>query len=470
MKVLFLNPPFTIYGGLEGHGGSAAPLNLAYLMAYLREKRDDKILFLDAEAERLTYNQIEAYLEKNNPDVLAITVPTPAYDMALNCSRIAKKINPDIKIIVGGPHPTAMPLETIKEKEIDFVVVGEGEITFYELINALDKGKKLRSVDGLVFKDHNLPIVNKERALIADIDSLPFPARDLMPLHLYFPPPTKKVSGEKNNANIVGSRGCPYNCTYCIATKIWRRKYRPRTPKNIVDEIEECINKFGLREFNFHDELFTLIEKRVIDLCKEVQIRNLDISWVCMARVDKLTRNMLVEMKKAGCKKIVFGFESGSEKILKLMRKQANLDQARKAVKLVKEVGIDVGASFMFGHIGETKETMRQTLDFAKELNADTTGFLIASPYPGTDFFNMAKEKGYLREDYKWQDFVLVGDTLPLVNLPDLPAKDILKWQRRANREYYLRAGYIFMKARKIRGWKDIENLVEGFKILLKLN
>lgn len=474
MKIVFLNPPFTIYGGLEGHGGKQAPLNLAYLIAYLRERRNDKLLFLDAEAERLTYEQIGDYLRKEDPDVIAITVPTQVYDMTLNCCKIAKKLNPDVKIIVGGPHPTVMPLQTIKEGVIDFIVIGEGEVSFYELIDALDKGRDLRKIDGIAFKENNVPIINKERALIEDLDSLPFPARDVLPLHLYFVPAHRKVSGEKNSANIIGSRGCPYNCTYCIAAKLWRRKYRPRSPKSIVDEMEECVNKYGLKEFNFHDEFFTIIPERTIEVCKEIQRRKLDVFWVCMARVDRLTRGMLVEMKKAGCEKILFGFESGSDKILKLMRKQTNLEAAKEAVKLVKDVGIDIAANFMFGNIGETEETIRQTINFAKEINADTTAFFIASPYPGTDFFNIAKEKGYLRQDYKWIDFILVGDILPLINLPDLKAEEILKWQKKANREYYLRWAYIMMRLKKMRNMKDIRKeirkLVGGLKLFLRVS
>jgi len=470
MKIVFLNPPFTIYGGLEGHGGSAAPLNLAYLMAYLREKRNDELLFLDAEAERLTYEQIGDYLKEHDPDLIAITVPTPAFDMVLKCCKLAKEAKHDVKVVVGGPHPTVMPLQTIKENDIDFVVVGEGEITFFELIENLDSGNSLRDVDGIVFKENSVPVMTKERRLIGDLDVLPFPARDMLPLQLYFPPPTKKVSGEKNSANIIGSRGCPYNCTYCIATKIWRRKYRPRSPNNIVDEMEECVKKYGLKEFNFHDELFTIIENRTIEICREILRRGLEVSWVCMARVDRLTKEMLVEMKKAGCKKIMFGFESGSEKILRLMRKQANLEQAREAVKLVKDVGIDIAANFMFGHIGETRGTIMETIDFAKEINADTTAFLIASPYPGTDFFEMAKEQGCLRDNYKWQDFILVGDALPLVNLPDLKAEEILKWQKKANKVYYLRPGYVMMKLRKIRCMKDVKNLVNGLKLFLRVS
>ncbi|MEM4267933.1 MAG: cobalamin-dependent protein [Candidatus Woesearchaeota archaeon] len=469
MRILFFNPPFTIYGGLEGHGGSAAPLNLAYLMSYLREKRNDELLFLDAEAERFTYRDIEAYLKEKRPDVIAITVPTPTFNIVLKCCRIAKKLNPNVKTVLGGPHPTVLPRITIRERDVDFVVVGEGEITFYELINSLSNGSDLSLVDGLVFKRGGI-IFNRERELISNLDSLPFPARDLLPLHLYYPPPTKRVSGEKNSANIIGSRGCPYNCTYCIAAKIWRRKYRPRSPKNIVDEIEECVKKYGLKEFNFHDELFTLIEKRVFDICDEILKRKLDISWVCMARVDRLTKEMLVKMKKAGCKKIMFGFESGSEKVLKSMRKQANLVQARRAVKMVKEVGIDIAANFMFGHIGESKETIRETIEFAKEINADTTAFLIASPYPGTDFYRIARKKGYLRRNYNWEDFILVGDMLPLVNLPDLKPDEILKWQKRANREYYLRFGYIAMKLKKIRDLKDVKNLINGIRLFLKVS
>ena len=465
-----MNPPFTEYGGLEGHGGKSAPINLGYLAAYLREKSSHSCKILDAEALELSYEMVEKEIRKINPDIIAMTAPTPAFQQVIDIANIIKnKISKDIIIIVGGPHPSVFPEETIKIEPIDFIVAGEGEITFYELVEALDKKKDLHEVAGIVFMDNGRIIKTRPREFINNLDILPFPARDLMPQHLYAAPPTKKVS-EFHGTSIVSSRGCPFNCTYCIPNVIWKRRYRARSPKNLVDEIETCVKKYNLREFNFHDELFTTLKERTIEICREIKKRKLNIAWVCMSRTDFVPEDVLREMKSAGCKKIMFGIESGSKDILRAMRKNVNLEQAKEAVKLVKKVGIDVAVNFMFGYIGETEETIRQSIRLAKELDADTTAFLVASPYPGTDFYNIAKEKGYFREGYDWKDFTLVSkDNVPVLNLPGLDAERVLYWQKRAYREYYLRPKYILRKIGGIRSLGDLKNLFGGLKLFFRI-
>src|SRR3989344_3778235 len=418
MKVLLLNPPFTDYGGLEGHGGKALPLNLAYLAAYLRVKRPEiEIKVLDCEGLGLSYFQIEEEIKTIRPAIVGLTAPTPAFAQVLEVCRIIKNISRDIVVVVGGPHPTALPKETVAEK---------------------------------------------------DLDALPFPARVLFPLDIYFPPPTKRMS-DKKAGNMISSRGCPYQCTYCMASYMWQRKVRFRSIKNVVDEIEECINKYGLGEFNFHDELFTVNKKRTIEFCQEVKKRDLDIVWVCMCRVDYLDEETLREMKSAGCRKIMFGFESGSQMILDIMKKRVALDKAEEAVRLVKKAGIKTAGNFMFGNIGETEETIKQSIKLAKKLNCDTMGFFVASPYPGTEFYETAKARGYFRKDIEWKDFTLVSNNLPPLNLPGLPAERILYWQKRAFREYYLRPRYVLMKIAGVNSWVDLKNLYNGAKLFLRI-
>ncbi len=470
MKVLLLNPPFTEYAGLEGHGGKALPLNLAYLAAYLRQERPDvEIGILDCEAREMNYGRIKEEIKIIMPDIVAITTPTPAFAQVLEICRIIKLISPEIIIVVGGPHPTALPRETVAEKDIDICVVFEGEITFAELVDAVDKKLPLNNVKGIVFKDERGNAVQTPpREPIHDLDSLPFPARDLFPLELYFPPPTKRISNKKAG-NMITSRGCCYQCTYCMASFMWQRKVRLRSIKNVVDEIEECLDKYGIGEFNFHDELFTISKQRTVEFCQEIIRRKLDIAWVCMVRVDYVDKETLAWMKKAGCKKLMFGFESGSQMILDVMKKRVALAKAEEAVKLVKKAGIQTAGNFMIGNIGETEQTIRETIALAKKLNTDTMAFFVASPYPGTEFYDIAKAKGYFRKDFQWKDFTLVSNNLPPLNLPGLPAEKILAWQKRAYLEYYLRPAYIWLKIRSIRSMVDVKNLYNGFKLFLRL-
>lgn len=471
MKVLLLNPPFTDYGGLEGHGGKAAPLNLAYLASYLREiKPGVDISILDCENSRLKFKDIEDKIKDIDPDVIAITLPTPAFAQGLEVSKIAKRLNSNIKIVVGGPHPTAFPVEIASEPTIDISVYGEGEITFKEIVEAFEEGSSLENIKGIAYKDKDNNVkLNEPRPLIGDLDTMPFPARDLLPLDIYFPPPTKRESN-KRSANMITSRGCPYECTYCMARIIWAKKVRFRSVKNVVDEVEECVKKYNLGEFNFHDELFTLKRDRTIEICREIQRRKLDIAWVCMVRVDYVWEDVLKEMKKAGCKKIMFGFESGSQEILDIMKKRTTIKQALDAVMLVKKVGIKTAGNFMFGNIGETEETIQESIKLAKILNTDTVAFFIASPYPGTEFYEIAKNRGYLRKDLDWKDFTLVSDDArPPLNLPGLTSERIAYWQKRAYKEYYLRPQYIIQRLVGIRSIIDLKNLFYGSKLLLKL-
>lgn len=470
MRILLINPPFSDYGGLKGHGGNALPLNLAYLAGYLRQQQPEiEIKILDCEGLRLTYDKITEKIKDIKPDLVGITMPTPVYHQVINIAEIIKKISEKIFIVVGGPHPTVLSRETLNESVIDCCVIGEGEVTFSKLIEVLIKGQSLQAVKGIVFRDGDGQIQQTEkRELVQDLDSLPFPARDLFPLDIYFPPPTKRVSNKKAG-NIITSRGCPYQCTYCIASVMWERRVRFRSVKNVVDEIEECYRRYNIGEFNFHDELFTLNKERVIAICQEIRQRNLDIAWVCMIRVDFADEETLRAMKTAGCKKIMFGFESGSQMILDKMKKRVALDKAEEAVKLVKKIGIKTAGNFMFGNIGETEETIKKSIKLAKKLNCDTMAFFIASPYPGTEFYRIAKAKGYLRPDFDWQDFILVGNNRPPLNLPGLPAEKILAWQKRAYLEYYLRPHYILSKLWGLRSWVEVKNLYNGFKLLLNL-
>ncbi|HDZ77513.1 MAG TPA: radical SAM protein, partial [Candidatus Omnitrophica bacterium] len=382
-KLLLVNPPFTNYGGLEGHGGKTPPLNLGYLAAYVRDKKDTsyQVAILDAEVLNMTFEQISDYVRKEMPAVVGITSSTPVYSNALKIAETCKSINKNIKVIIGGVHPSALPLAVAKEQSIDFVVLGEGEVTFFELLEAVTGKRPFSEVNGIIFKDNGRIVQTQTRNLIEDLDSLPFPARDLMPHNLYQPPPTKRVSTFKATA-LTSARGCPYSCNFCSANVVWRRKYRFRSPKNVVDEIEHCINTLGVREFSFTDELFTLKRERAVGICQEIIKRGLRIVWVCMCRVGQVDRELLKIMKKSGCREISFGIESGDEQVLETIHKGITLDGAKESIRLVQEVGIRTHTSFMVGNLGEDENTIRRTIEFAKELNSNIAAFFVATPLP----------------------------------------------------------------------------------------
>ncbi|MFH2013616.1 MAG: radical SAM protein [Patescibacteria group bacterium] len=460
---------YIIYGGLKGMGGSAPPLGLAYIAAYLREKKDNvDISILDAEALKMELEDVKKHIINIKPDVVGITSTTPCFYYALKIAELVKEISQDIKVVMGGAHPSALPKETVKNVNVDYVVKGEGEITFFELIKAIDGLMNFKDISGLFYKEENKIKENLPRQLIENIDQLPYPARDLLPNDLYGPPPTKRVSIYKPTS-ITSGRGCPFQCSFCCARVVWTRRYRGRDPKKFVDEIEYCVDKYNMREFSFTDELFTADYKRALDVCNEIIKRKLKIAWVCSSRVGLVTLELLDKMKKAGCREISFGIESGDQKILDSINKKIVLDDVRKSIKLVKKSGIKTHGSFIIGNIGETEETARKTVEFAKELNLDIAAFFIASPYPGTDLYNEAVEKSLIRKDWEWKDFSPLSNSLPLLNLPSLPPKETMRIHRQALKEYYWRPRYILMKLFHIRKLVDFLNIFNGIKLFFNI-
>jgi radical SAM superfamily enzyme YgiQ (UPF0313 family) len=470
MKILLINPPFTNYGGLEGHGGKAPPLNLGYLAAYVRDKkRHYGSSILDAEVLGMTFEQIEDHIKRDRPDIVGITSSTPAYISAIRISKICKDADPGIKVVMGGIHPSAFPTETAMEDTIDFVVVGEGEITFLELLNAIENRSGYKDIAGIAYKESGRIVRNRPRDLIDNLDMLPFPARDLMPHSLYSPPPTKRVSTFKATS-LTSARGCPYNCNFCSAHVIWTRRYRYRSPGNVIDEMQQCITDFDIREFAITDELFTLNKERALAFCEGLLKRRMGVAWVCMSRAGQVDEQLLRLMKQAGCKEISFGLESGDEEVLsKIIHKKNTLEAARQSIRLVKKAGIRTHASYMIGNIGETEETIRKTINFAKELNTDIAAFFIATPLPGTELYEEAVKSGYIRTGVSWNDFSPLSKGKPVMSLPNLSSEDLLRWHRRAIREYYLRPRYILKKIFGLRSKVDFLNIYNGLRLFCRL-
>ena len=469
MNVILINPCFNRYAGIKGHGGLSAPLNLAYLASYLRSHRPDaKVTILDAEAYDLSHEETVEKAMTIKSDLLGITTTTPSFDVIGELSHRIHHKMPALPIILGGPHATGSPEECALTRGINAVVLGEGEVTFLDIYDAVKDERILGKIPGICLKVNGSVNYTDKRSLIKDLDALPLPARDLLPMHLYYSPPTKSLS-EERVANIISSRGCPFHCTYCLSDMMWERKYRQRSPENVVNEIEQLINVYGVMEFNFNDDLFTANKKRLIKFCDLLIEKELNIKWICMSRADYIEPDILRLMKKAGCGKIAMGLESGSEKVLKVMKKPIDLSRSIEAVREIKKAGIKVGVSFVIGHVGETGETIKETIKLAKKCNPDTIAFFQASPYPGTEFYSMVKEAGYLRSGLKWADFAIVSNTISTVNLPDLPAEKIHKWVKKAYRSFYLSPRFIFSRLKDVKSMHDVKNLVQGAIIFLKL-
>ena len=471
MKIILINPAFNRYGGVKGHGGSVIPLNLCCLAAYVRKFHDDvELKILDSEVRDISHEETVEETAAFSPNLVGITTNTCVFDCVKELVRLLKIRLPDIPIVLGGTHVSALPERSLQECKADLVVRGEGELTFEEVVAQLKEGNSdWAKIDGLAYRDKRGEInVNPPRQLIEDLDVLPFPARDLVDNRLYIPAPTKRVSLGMNTL-ISASRGCPHNCGFCGSRTVWTRKVRTRSAESLVAEMKECAHNYDIRSFNFTDELFTSNKKRVWEICRLIRKEGLNIRWVCSARAQRLDLETLKMMKKAGCHEISFGIESGSTEILKRIDKGIKLDEALRVVRLTKKAGIITHASYMLGYIGETEETIRETIRFAKKLNTKVAAFFIASPLPGTRFYKEALEKGYLRSDATWQDYSPLSNAESVLELPNLSTMMIRKWHRKALRDYYFRPRYIISRLLAIRHWYEIVNLFAGLKIFCRI-
>lgn len=470
MKILLINPPYIHFEGMKESGGHAMPFNLAYLAAYLRKKIDCSIKILDTEILALDYSEIREWIKKENPDLIGFTCLSPTINHVLKICRIVKK---DLKLksptVLGGIHPTIFPQETIKNPYVDFVAVGEGEITFFELVSALkEKRDDFKNINGLYYKKQKRIFNTPPRQLISDLDSLPFPARDLFDLKLYYSAPTKKLTDEQSSP-VLTSRGCAFDCVHCVSKSIWQHRVRYRSSKNIISEIEECVNKFNIKEFSILDDNFTLNKPRAIEICRQIIEKKLLIAWICSSRADGINDELTEVMTQAGCKKISLGLESGSQKILDLMRKQTTIEQGKKAVEIIRQHKILVHASFMLGNIGETKKTIRETIDFAKSLDLDNASFFITCPVPGSDLYYYAKNKGFIANKTSWEMFAPLSNTPPVLVQKSISQNELIYWQKRTFREFYFRPRYIYRKLKQIHSWEDIKTILEGIRVLIRI-
>ncbi|MFA5029383.1 MAG: radical SAM protein [Patescibacteria group bacterium] len=468
MKIILVNPPYINFEGMKESGGHAMPFNLAYLAGYLRAKIDCEIKILDTEAMALGYEEIKNFLAKEKPDIVGFTCLSPTINHVLEICRIIKE---DLELlncvtVLGGTHPTILPQEVMSNPYVDFAVIGEGEETFYELVKTLsDKKTDFEKINGLYFKRRGEIINNPPRQMIQNLDDIPFPARDLFDLKLYYSAPTKKLT-EEQCSPLQTSRGCNFDCVHCVSKSIWQRRLRYRSADNVIAEIEECINKFNIKEFNILDDNFTLNRPRAFEICQKIIDKKLPIAWICSSRADTISDELAEIMAKAGCKKISFGLESGSQKVLSLMRKQTTTEIGKRAISIARRHGILAHASFMLGNIGETEETIRETIDFAKSLDLDNATFFITCPVPGSDLYYYAQKEGLISKDTPWERFAPLSNTAPLPVQRSLTPADLVYWQKRAFREFYLRPKYIIRKLKQLNSWDGIKTVFLGMLIL----
>ncbi len=415
LKTLLVQPPLTL---LKYEIPSLVPpLGLAYIAAVL-EKEGFPVEILDATAlgerhekgERvhlgLTWKEIEAEIKKREPDLVGVSCSFSSQSQnAHKVAGIVKKADPDTKVAFGGAHASTLPQEVLKDKSVDLIVRGEGEMTFLELAKALEKGREISRLEGTAVRAGKKIRINKPRPYIQDLDSLPFPARHLLPMERYVNAMSHGPDLLRNpHTSMVTSRGCPGNCVFCSIHTIWGRGWRPRSAGNVLDEIEHLVEKYGIKEIHFEDDNLTLDRKRTQEICKGVIARGLDISWttpngVALWTLDKETLQL---MKRSGCYKLCFGIESGDPETLRFIRKPVKLDRAQQAIDWAKQAGIWTHGFFVIGFPFETKGSIENTIAFAKKSGLDFASFFLATPYPGTELYSVMEKSGLIPKGVRY--------------------------------------------------------------------
>lgn len=466
LKVFFATPPLSFekrYGSFAGGGSNAPTLGILMLAAVAREE-GCACTVVEASALGLTEPELLERLAANRPDLLCLSSTTLAIFNASAFAEAAKRLLPGLTVIIGGPHVTAAPRETMERfPAFDIAVLGEGERTLAELLRALHAEKNLVEVPGLVFrKGGNLDATGR-RPFITDLDALPLPAWDLLEgfPERYLPAPFKVK--QLPAATLVTSRGCPNTCIFCDRS-VFGSSCHAYSAGAVVRQIVELHRRYGIREFSFEDDTFITFKGRLKEICEQLIDLRLGISWSCLGRVNHVTPENLRLMRQAGCWQISFGIESGSPEILSLINKRVTLEQIRQAVRLSRAAGIRSKGFFILGHPGETRETLKMTSDFALELPLDDISVSLMTPFPGTELYERAAEFGEFDPD--WGNMNLLN----VVFVPHgLTRDELLATQKELIRRFYFRPHVMVDYGRRLlRNPAMARGLWGGFRSILK--
>ena len=458
MNVLLVYPPAenTLTANLppmvDEERGHTPPLGLMYVASYAEQNTDHKIKILDAQVENISYDGLEGAIKERKPDIVGVQVMTFTLIDGILTTKAVKNIDCDIPVVWGGIHVNIFPIETINLPRVDYLVLGEGEIPFTELIKNINDKQKLKEIKGLVFK-HNGEIVNTGLCdLVHDLDTIPFPARHLTPYKKYYSLLAKRTP----ITTMMTSRGCPYKCLFCDRPHLGK-KFRAHSAENVVEEMEECVN-MGIKEFMIYDDTFNIDRKRVLDICNLIVERGLDIGWDIRARVDRVDREMLSALKKVGCERIHYGVESGNQYILNVLRKGITIEQVEKVFKMTKDVGISTLAYFMIGSPRETRKEIMETINFAKKINPDYVNFSVTTPYPSTDLYTLGLQEGVLKNDY-WKEFAKnpTKEFLPELWEEHLSREELVDLLKFAYKRFYMCPTYIIKRMLKVRSSKEFK-------------
>lgn len=464
MRVVLINPPILqstiqrIGPVVENLFYNSPPLGLCYLAAVL-EKEKHEVKIIDAAVERLSIERIIKRITNYYPELIGITTFTVSI---YSCYELIKEIRrrfPAIKIIAGGPHITSNPDDLLLYPEVDLAVIGEGEVTFKELIDAIQKGKNIESLKGIAYTVKGNMFFTPPREYISDLDILPFPARHLVPIQLYRPQPNDQKRLPK--LSIISSRGCPYPCIFCDKN-VFKNAYRSFSPEYIVNEISHLVKEFKAQDIAFVDSTFTPSKDRVYGIIKEMKKSNLNASWTCSVRADILDRQLLKEMKDAGCWRVRIGIESGNEEVLKFIKKGITKYQITKVANWAFELDLEPKGFFMIGHLVDTKETIEETINFACSLPLKDITVQVNTPLKDTPQYQLIEKYGRLLT----RDFSKYSFWQPVFLPQGLSVRELDYYYKKFYLKFYLRPKIWYRYIIKISSPFDIVKFFRGARIV----
>lgn len=452
--IVLIYPPWPVLADRAMLQNSLPPLGILSIASYL-ETIGHKVKVIDVHAERLSEEELRRRLRKAKPAWIGISVLTNMVIPAHKIARCCKEELKNCTVVVGGVHAEVMPERMLRNSAIDRVVRGDGEEAMKELM----EGVPLDEIDGISFREGDRIVHNQARKINMDLDKYPFPAYHLVNLDNYFP-----AAGSYRDLpaiNMLATRGCPGQCVFCNSA---RTVLRTRSAKRLADQITLLREKYNIRQIQFYDDTFTVLKRNVLELCRILKERNLDIHWLAFIRGDTFSEEMAAAMKAAGCHQVKIGVETGSRKIAENIGKPISKERYKKAVRIAHKYKLEVNGSFIVGNIGETVETMQETLDFAKELDIDIFRLSINTPYPGTALYTEAVRKGML----KHKNWYRYGQEEVLIEQPQITEEEIYQFVRRAYREFYLRPVMIYRLFKRMFHLRHLRDFfLAGYILLL---
>jgi radical SAM superfamily enzyme YgiQ (UPF0313 family) len=454
MKILLLYPPLSFLHEEGSFVHTSPPLGLAYVGAALEnagydvkaidcviENWGEKVWETDHYHVGLPWPELKMRVQREKPDIVGLScLFSPQFENATKTAALVKQVDPAIKVVAGGAHPSCVPSEAMKDKNFDFIAIGEGENTMLSIVQSLEGGAPLNLIDGLAYRDNGIVKINPKKSFITDLDSLPFPARHLFPMNKYLELTKNSTGSELFSKRVpytemATSRGCPNKCVFCVMPKLCGGFWRARSPKNVVDEIQHLVEKYKVKEIHFVDENLTFDRRRTEQICDEISRRGIDISWATTngVHVNTLDEALLRKMKMAGCYSLCFGIESGNPYVLnQLIKKGISLEKVSKIIQCSKKIGMNVTGFFVLGFPGETRTTVEDTIRYAKSLDLDGAYFSIATPYPGSELYDQCISKGYIKKD----DSRKLKQAYANITTEMLPKEVVEKLRRKAYREF----------------------------------